>query len=88
MLWYGMVCNVHSASLSLTYAYDDFILARLSALVNDTSLEEAAALRAQNYRHSWSSQQEFMCPRSSSGEFQCSKTASSPDSWNNYVEGM
>jgi len=79
--------NDHSASLTLTFAYDDFILAELSALVGDTSSAESASQRAQNYRNSWSSEKEFMCPRSQSGEFQCSHSATSPDSWGNYIEG-
>jgi hypothetical protein len=78
---------LRSASLTLTYAYDDFILAQLSSLVGDTSSAEAATLRAQNYRNSWSAEKEFMCPRSKDGTFQCSKTATSADSWSNYVEG-
>jgi putative alpha-1,2-mannosidase len=76
-----------SASLTLTNAYDDWVLSQLSALVGDSSSEEAATQRAQNYRNSWSHEQEFMCPRSESGEFLCSRSATSPDSWNNYVEG-
>lgn len=76
-----------SASLSVTYAFDDFLLSRLSALVGDSGSEASATQRAQNYRHSWSAEKEFMCPRSETGAFQCPTTGSSLDSWQDYIEG-
>ena len=81
------LCCIYSASLTLTYAYDDFVLAQISLLVGDTQSADAATARAQNYRNIWSSELEFMCPRSHDGELQCSKSATSLDSWQNYVEG-
>ena len=73
--------------MTLTFAYDDFVLSELSDLVGDQASADSAAGRAQNYRNIWSKEKEFMCPRSESGVLECSKSASSLDSWQNYVEG-
>jgi predicted alpha-1,2-mannosidase len=76
-----------SASDTLSYAYDDSILAGLSAFVGDTASAEAALERSKNYRNLWSEEKEFMCPRSNTGELQCPRNATSPEAWTLYKEG-
>lgn len=76
-----------SASLTLTYAFDDFVLGVLSELVGDSKSAEEAFARGKNYRNSWSPDMEIMCPRSVSGELQCPRTPTAPEAWTMYREG-
>jgi putative alpha-1,2-mannosidase len=76
-----------SASLTLSYAYDDFILGGLSDLVGDAVNAESAFKRSKNYRNIWSDEKQFMCTRTAAGELLCPRTATSPDAWTMYREG-
>jgi putative alpha-1,2-mannosidase len=73
-----------SAVYTLTYAFDDFLLAQLtSALVSEGSAGvdpqdgEAAMQRSANYANVWSPEGQFFCPRTAitsdggGGELQC-----------------
>ena len=76
-----------SAPLTLTYAYDDFLVGLLSTFVNDTASADAAMKRSKNYKNVWSSEKNYICPRSVNGELICSKTGTSPDAWQSMIEG-
>lgn len=76
-----------SASITLSYAYDDYVLGGLSQFVGDLANAEAAFERAQNYRNLWSEEKEFICPRSNTGELLCPRNATAPEAWNMYKEG-
>lgn len=76
-----------SASVTLSYAFDDFVLGGLSEFVGDIESATAAFERAQNYRNLWSTEKEFMCPRSVTGELLCPRNATSPEAWTVYKEG-
>ena len=92
-LTYGWVSNEaddSSTSLTLSYAYDDFILSGLSTLVGDTLNAEEAMTRSKNYAKHWSSSNKFMCPRNMEdwdGSLECPRSATSPDSWMHFIEG-
>jgi len=77
----------HSASLTLTYAYDDAVLAGLSTFVGDTESASAATARSKNFRNIWSDVDQYVCPKSASGELNCFRTPIAPESWNSFVEG-
>jgi putative alpha-1,2-mannosidase len=76
-----------SPALTLTYAYDDFLVGGLSAFVGNTTAAEEAFARAQNYRNVWSAENDFTCPRSVNGELNCPKSGTSPEAWQHYIEG-
>ncbi len=76
-----------SATLTLTYAFDDFVLSRLSTLVGDKQSAKDALQRSTNYRHLWSPVHEYICPKSMTGELDCPKTSTGPDSWKAFTEG-
>ena len=81
-----------SPSETLTYAFDDFLLAQLCLFVNDTTNYDLAMARSKNYATLWSPEHRFMCPRSAStpelaGVLHCSATASGPTAWKHYEEG-
>lgn len=76
-----------ATSLTLTFAYDDYVLAKMSELVNDTATATSAMQRSYNYRTIWSPEKQFFCPRYSTGEMKCAKTGSSPETWSTYREG-
>ena len=75
-----------AASLTLSYAFDDFLLAGISDVTSNTDDASAARARAQNYRNIWSAENELMCPKSDNGTLVCPHSAS-PDWWNAYTEG-
>lgn len=56
------------ASLTLTYAFDDYVLGGISKFVGDTLTAEEATGRGQNYKNIWSYEREIMCPRSGAGD--------------------
>lgn len=76
-----------SAALTLTFAFDDFVLGRISQLVGDDANADAALARSKNYRNLWSPEAKIFCPRFASGEQVCPKSPVSYDSWQDFREG-
>jgi predicted alpha-1,2-mannosidase len=77
-----------SATLTLTYSFDDYVLSRLSSFVGDFASAKDALQRSKNYRHLWSSLHQFICPKSAeTNELDCPKTSTGPDSWKAFTEG-
>lgn len=64
-----------AAVLTLTNAFDDYLLAGISQHVGDTAAARQAQLRSYNYRNVWSRKRQFVCPKSVSGNFSCPRTA-------------
>lgn len=75
-----------AAALTLTYAFDDYVLAGLSKCVNDMTTHDSSLKRSQNYRNIFSSK-EYACPRSTTGEFLCPDNPIGPKSWQSFIEG-
>jgi predicted alpha-1,2-mannosidase len=76
-----------AASVTLSYAFDDFLLAEISDLLGDTNTASEARVRSKNYEKIWSRERELMCTRSSAGELHCPIDPIGPQSWNMYKEG-
>jgi predicted alpha-1,2-mannosidase len=76
-----------AASLTLSYAFDDFLLAEISDLLGDTTTASEARVRAKNYKNIWSKERELMCTRDEAGVMFCPKDPIGPKSWDMYKEG-
>jgi len=76
-----------AASLTLSYAFDDFLLAGVSKYTEDFSVAEEAQSRSKNYKNIWSPLRELMCSKSEAGELHCPLDPIGPQSWNMYKEG-
>ncbi len=76
-----------STSETLTYAFDDYLLGRLSEIVGDTTSAQSAYARSKNYQTLWSSDKQFFCPRYASGDMSCPKTGTSYEAWEEFREG-
>lgn len=79
--------NDRGAPMTVTYAYDDFLLQQLSLLVGDTMNAESAGNRSKNYRNVWNADGEYICSRHTSGEFECPKSPTGPEAWQQNIEG-
>ena len=73
-----------AAPLTLTYAYDDYILGVLASSLNEDDVADASFSRALNYKNVFNASRAVMCPRTEAGAFACPK---SDMSWNSYIEG-
>lgn len=60
-----------ATSYTLSYSFDDFVLAGLSSAVGESDAAEAAALRAGNYRNIFVPSRQLMCPKSVNGTISC-----------------
>ena len=76
-----------AASLTVTFAYDDFILSGISKYVGDINTTQSALIRSKNYRNVWSHDRGFICPKSSDGTLHCAKSPIGPEAWKSFVEG-
>lgn len=76
-----------STALTLTFAFDDYLLGKISELVGDTASAEAALQRSKNYRNLWSPEKQYFCPKYKSGEQVCPLSPSSYASWSYFREG-
>lgn len=76
-----------STSETLTYAFDDYLLGRLSEIVGDETSAQQAMKRSKNYKNLWSADKGFFCPRFSSGEMSCPKSGTSYEAWQEFREG-
>lgn len=52
-----------SAGETLSYAFDDFLLALLSDFVNDKESASAARQRSKNYANIWNADNLLFCPK-------------------------
>lgn len=99
-LQYGYVnteLNEHASSLTVTYAYDDYVLGGISALVAAASLDAdtkkkvaadgvAASARASNYKNIFEPTAHVICPRAAdNGPITCAKEPQRD--FKHYVEG-
>lgn len=76
-----------SASITLSYAFDDWLLAGISDFVGDNVSASDAYNRSKNYLNIWSSTHEIMCTRNSEGDLHCPHDPIGIESWNMYKEG-
>ena len=76
-----------ATSLTVTYAFDDYLLGKISEFVNDTETAQAALRRSKNYQNIWSKDLHIFCPRSVSGEMQCPDSPIGPEAWQTFIEG-
>lgn len=82
----SMEGNSKAPSNTLTYAFDDYILSRLSMLDGNKEDALSALNRSHNYRNIWSKERRLMCPRHTDGTFQCPIKPTSVATENNYQE--
>ena len=59
-----------SPSLTVTYAFDDYILAQISAFVGDAVSAEEGLKRSTNIVNVWGLQVEYLCARTADGKWQ------------------
>lgn len=83
----SMEASDRAAVLTLTNAFDDFVLAGISKSVGDLDSAKAALLRSQNYRNVWSHKRQFVCPKSVSGDLVCPRSPVGVEAWNEFIEG-
>ena len=79
-----------SPSLTATYAFDDWLLARMAALLGqgDSEAAQAAQKRAYNIQNIWNATQGgFLCARDKAGTLACPPTPVSPQAWQENIEG-
>lgn len=76
-----------AASVTLSYAFDDYLLAEISDLLGETTTANEARARSKNYEKIWSKERQLMCTRSEAGELHCPIDPIGPQSWNMYKEG-
>ena len=72
---------------TLTNAFDDYLLGKISQFVNDTSSADAAFARSKNYQNVWSPDRLFFCPKYADGTMDCPDSPTGPKSWNEFREG-
>ena len=77
----------HASSLTLTYAFDDYLLSKISEYTGDTATAEAALLRSKNYANIWAPDSALFCPKYANGTVLCPTSGDSPWSWSYYTEG-
>jgi putative alpha-1,2-mannosidase len=77
----------------MTYAFDDYLLARLSQLVGDAVEADAAMQRSNNVLNVWQTTKEqqekmgYICPRNAAGDWDCPPSATSAAAWRENIEG-
>jgi len=79
-----------SPSMTVTYAYDDWLLSQISAKVGDIQSSQEAAKRAHNVLNLWNSTQEylgFICARDKAGTYLCPDNPVGPSAWEENIEG-
>lgn len=76
-----------AASDTLSFAFDDSLVASLSYLMGDVTAGDDASKRSLNYQNVWSPRHKLMCPRSADGTFHCPVEPTGPLSWGYYTEG-
>jgi predicted alpha-1,2-mannosidase len=79
--------DARGPALTMTNAFDDYILAGISTVVGANDDAAAALNRSMNYKNVFSQDREYICPRSTSGEWLCVDNPQQYRYWSNYVEG-
>ena len=79
--------HVKAATLTLTYAFDDYVLGKFCELVGDSINMHDSLKRAKNYKYLWSPVHQYMCPRNANNELVCPLNSIGPDSWKYFTEG-
>ena len=76
------------ASLTLSYAFDDYILSGLSEYVGDLNSAASAKERSFNYKNLFDPTMQLMCPRSrDTGELVCPPDGNGKEAWSMFTEG-
>jgi putative alpha-1,2-mannosidase len=76
-----------STSLTLSFAFDDYLLGKISEYTGDTASAQAAFKRSKNYANIWSPESALFCPKYANGTLECPATGKSPWSWTVFREG-
>jgi predicted alpha-1,2-mannosidase len=76
-----------SAVETLTDAYDDYLLGKISEYVGDVTSANDAFTRAKNYKVIWSPEYHVFCPKYTNGSLICPKDPAGLLSWQYYREG-
>lgn len=76
-----------ATSLTLSYSFDDAVLAGISEFVGDTDAARDATERSFNYRNVWSAEKMFFCPKYEDETMKCPNTGHELTSWQYYKEG-
>lgn len=79
--------NDHASSNTLSYAFDDYLLARISEYTGDAANAKAALQRSKNYVNIWSPESQLFCPKYANGTIACPSAGNSVWSWGMYTEG-
>ena len=56
-----------AASLTLAYAFDDWAVGQMAALLGNSTDAQYFLNRSKSYRHVWEAKSEYMCPRLNDG---------------------
>lgn len=76
-----------ATTATLSYVYDDFVLAELCGITGDKGCAREALLRSKNYKNIWSRTRKIFCPKNIAGELDCPISPVGPESWQAYKEG-
>ena len=86
--------NAHSAALTLSYSFDDYSASVIEEFIgNAYSIDEYITSannslnRALNYQLIFNTEVNLMCPKKADASWQCPKTSTSKDAWDDFVEG-
>lgn len=76
-----------ATSETLSYAFDDYLLAKISEYTGDHQSAQEAMLRSKNYAVVWSPESALFCPKYTNGTMKCPESGKAPWSWQVYREG-
>jgi predicted alpha-1,2-mannosidase len=76
-----------ATSSTLSYAFDDYLLAKISEYTGDAANAQAALARSKNYANVWSPESLLFCPKYANGTISCPRAGDSATSWGLYKEG-
>lgn len=76
-----------ATSETLSYAFDDYLLAKISEYTGDHTSAQDAMKRSKNYAVVWSPESALFCPKYTNGTMKCPEPGNSPWAWNVYREG-
>ena len=79
--------NDKAASLTLTYAFDDYSASVIENYAGNIEASEDSLKRSLNYKQIFFNESQLMCPRSSNGDFSCPETSIWRSSLGLYTEG-
>ena len=86
--------NAHSAALTLSHAFDDYSASVIERFVGDMKgideyIQSAndSLNRSLNYQIIFNTEMDLMCPKKADASWQCPKSSTSKDAWDDFVEG-